>query len=161
MDNKIILKLILLLIPNIICIKLIEMLTARPHQISGNGNLALLIILPYICFAFLFGLTWIKYLSDIPVSLRFQSVLSITSIVLIIVGIRNTYLSFQSFELQLTEAAMKHFTDTENARRFINAVSKGVTQYTNTLYFNYLTFFIYICFLNLIAFGKNWLMNSD
>ena len=136
----------------------INLMTVKSYVLSGNGNPTLLIIFIYMPFAIWFGNVWVKQYSNLFSRSRVQMIVSILSMVFIFIGIYITILSFQNLRSEIMKYALQRSgTASQINMNFVNGVTKGISIYNNSLYFNGITFFMYICLLNLIAIINNYL----
>lgn len=145
------LKVIYLLVGNLLLLGLIKIFTLEPTTISGNGDPALLFIFIFIASAIWFGFHWIKTLIKRNLKLSTKTIISMLSISFFIYGIYFEKVKINNFLNTFNLFAAGKYIDPVQQANFIRASTSGLSIYTNTLYFNIVTFLMYIGFLNIIA----------
>lgn len=139
-----------LLLSILLLIAMINGMTIHNGANSGNGNPALLFIYPLYLLLIWFGIEWIVHLNKIKLGYWTQIIVVIISLIFIVYGIFTTMDSIRNFKVDLWEKA--------NVNGGVNiswyqvfADPYQLTVYTNTLYFNYVNFALYISCLHLVA----------
>lgn len=98
----------------------------------------------------LFGSRWIKGLRNLFLRFRIKTIVFLVSLAFIILGIYLMKVRYDEFYAVFSAFAMEVYDEPYNIN-FLNASAFGITIYTNSIYFNYITFLMYVSVLNIIA----------
>lgn len=74
--------------------------------------------------------------------------IAILSIVFLLYGSFHTYQEFTTYKPMLLEKMEKKYSR-EISPELFEAMTSGITVYTNSLYFNYVTFLMFVALINL------------
>lgn len=124
-------------------------MTEEPTKSSGNGNPAFWVLIFYIPFAIWFGSTWITCLDKLFLKFKIKTALSVLSFSFLILGAYITVVRYNKFYNVFSSFAMQYYK--EYNINFIKAATTGITIYTNAIYFNFITFLMYVAILNIIS----------
>ena len=142
---------IYLLVSNLLLLAAIKVFTLEPKTVSGNGDPGLLFIFIFIPMAIWFGLQWVETITKFSLKLSTKIIISLLSILLFTYGIHYEKVIINIFLNTFNSFAAGKYADPVIQANFIRASTRGLTIYTNTLYFNIVTFLMYIGLLNMIA----------
>ena len=140
----------------IVYLNLIKIFSVPPGVISGNGNPALLIIIPLLFLLVWFGLTWFTWLRKLKLSVLIKLLIIIISIVIIVFAIMQTTQAFKNFEVEFIENHERRYGGPID-NDYLEAILDGINIHTNYLYFNYTTFSIFVSVLNIVAIASSLL----
>lgn len=132
------------------CLILIKMFSTSPGTVSGNGNPALLFILPLIFILGRFGFAWLKWLRGLRLSTSIRVLILLISIVVIVLTIIYSIQAFAQFEVDFKVNYEKKYHRSLEPGLF-ELMTRGVNIHTNYLYFNNLTLLALVSFLNLVG----------
>lgn len=129
---------------------LIDYATIKNGSISGNGNPALLFEFPLLILLIWFAVSWTKWLIHLSISLSIRVIVAVFSLGFLVYGTIHTYGRFAYFRAELIEKVTNKYGRVN--MQFIDIVTSGITIYTNNLYFNAVTFMMFVSLLNIVAF---------
>lgn len=117
--------------------------TVRPGVISGNGNIAILILIPLSLVFIALIVLWSGLLK--LMKLRRRILGGFIPIILFIVTTAALfqYKSFKAYRLHLYEVT-KDIPGVKGDWAYIDSITTGLSVYVNNQYFNLNTFFIFI-----------------
>lgn len=142
---------IMLMVLSIMGFILIDLCTVKPSQISGNGNIAILFTIPTVLFYLLFLFNFVRWFMAVAHDFTLKQLL----ILLIILFI--TFIVLIFLEIDFVQKLIDLLGGgPENPESRIYRFG-WYNQYTNTLFFNWITFcmgivfsiFTVLCFRNL------------
>lgn len=128
-------------------------MTTTPGQSSGNGNPAILLLLPLSIFFIVLTFQWFKFFKDKMISNKTVIILSLLIICHHVIGIYYQIMSFRSYRIFLAEVYEGQFgiIDWE----YINSITSGLSIHINNQYFNINTYFLFLSLSLLI-----WLLSQ-
>jgi ABC-type sugar transport system permease subunit len=139
---------IILSVVALLLLFLIDVFTIKNNIGGGNGNLALLFIFLYVPILFWLLYQFILYIKNKKLAFKVQGTLTCISLALIIIGLfyhMKKYLTLKPHlvEIMLEKRGEVHYD-------YVDDIITGLTVYTNTIYFNFVTL--------LITFGMGTLL---
>ncbi|WP_160036928.1 hypothetical protein [Paenibacillus sp. An7] len=128
-------------------------MTTIPGQSSGNGNPAILLLLPLSIFFIVLTFQWFKFFKDKMMSNKTVIILSLLIICHHAIGLYYQIMSFQSYRILLAEVYERQFGTID--WDYINSITSGLSIHINNQYFNINTYFLFLSLSLLI-----WLLSQ-
>ncbi|MFJ9501456.1 hypothetical protein [Brevibacillus centrosporus] len=141
-------RIIILFLCIFVLLFLIDIGTSKSGSMSGNGNLAILFEVPLAGFLLFFARDWYRWLRHRILSKSSKMLIAILSIVFLLYGSFHTYQEFTTYKPMLLEKMEKKYSR-EISPELFEAMTSGINVYTNSLYFNYVTFLMFVALINL------------
>lgn len=120
------------LVLSLVFIYLVDLFTIRPHVISGNGNLGLLVVGPTLIFFIFFARSLWKGVGLVRIKSRTSTMIMIGSFVL--------FIMFCILEYQFAVDLIKDLGGSPKEPESRIYRFPWLNQYTNTLFINFYTF---------------------
>ena len=128
-------------------------MTTTPGQTSGNGNPAILLLLPLFVLFIVLIFQWFKVFRDKIISKKAVIILSLLVVCHQVIGIYYQIKSFRSYRISLAEVYEGQFGEID--WDYIDSITSGFSIHINNQYFNINTYFL---FLSLSLFV--WLLSQ-
>ncbi|WP_411502618.1 hypothetical protein [Brevibacillus centrosporus] len=103
---------------------------------------------PLAGFLLFFARDWYRWLRHRILSKSSKMLIAILSIVFLLYGSFHTYQEFTTYKPMLLEKMEKKYSR-EISPELFEAMTSGINVYTNSLYFNYVTFLMFVALINL------------
>lgn len=122
---------------------LINLMTIRPGVISGNGNIAILFMMPLPIFFIALIVLWSGLLKRMKFRRRILGGCISLILFVVTVAILFQYKSFKAYKHYLYQVN-KDLPGVNGDWAYINSITSGLSAHVNDQYFNVNTFFIFI-----------------
>lgn len=122
---------------------LINLMTVRPGVISGNGNIAILLMMPLPVFFIALIFLWSGLLKRMKLRRRILGGCIPLILFVVSTAILFQYKSFKAYTLYLYQVN-KDLPGVNGDWAYINSITSGLSAHVNNQYFNLNTFFIFI-----------------
>lgn len=144
-------KLVFLLFSVLTLVKLIDRFTNKSGAISGNGNPALPFIFLLIPIFIWFSYEWIVFVKQFSNRSLLCISMFIVSLLYLVYGSYITIESHMQYKSEfITKGSLRQGSSNVDTH-WVDLATNGITYYTNTLYFNYMTFLLAVSVLNISA----------
>lgn len=134
------------LLLNLLCMsvlfKLIHAITTTPGQSSGNGNPAILFMLPIVLLFIVLLFQWFSVVDRWVTSLKRLGIVILVGVVHWIVALYYQRLSFLKYREVIVEAYVARFGEVD--MNYIESITTGLSIHVNNQYFNVNTFFMLV-----------------
>lgn len=125
-----------------------ESMTTTPERSSGNGNPAILLLIPIIILFCILVFQWIKFFKEKKLTIRFYSISFVFILTYLITAINLQAGRFKRYKNHLAEVNGKQNGNID--WEYINSITDGITMHVNNQYFNLNTYLMTVSISYLI-----------
>ncbi|CAH1216937.1 hypothetical protein PAECIP111893_04209 [Paenibacillus plantiphilus] len=138
-------KIILLTLLIVLLLGLIELTSMNTHYGGGNGNLALVFIIPLIPLLGWFAVTLFRLSAALHLGMKAKAGLLICTIIIATLAILYQNGRYDQIRENVRLGMIKRNIPLDEAH--IESITSGLTAYTNTLYFGYVNFVLLLAII--------------
>ena len=134
------------LLVNLVSISLLFMfgnsMTTTPGRSSGNGNPAILLLLPLFLLFIVLIIQWINLLKNKNFSARILTTTFVLIVIHFIVGVYYQMISYRKYRDFLAEVNADNLGNV--SWHYINSITTGFSIHINNQFFNWNTYFLFV-----------------
>lgn len=130
-------------------------MTPAPGSISGNGNPALIFILPIVILLTVLIALWRKIFRVHQVSERFIKISATLAVVYIIAGFMYYRIALNDYKQVIYDAILK--AEGQVDLEYVELITSGLSIHVNNQHFNLNTFLMCMCAVLLMALYSYWI----